>query len=266
VESPEEIPAKGDALLVVRFHPGVQGGRKAVAFRVWTDRPEQPVRTLTLRSELIPEATATAIEGRNQDLLMKNPGKQVLRIAIRRYGKEGRSAPSSVEGTIGLKARFLGEPTDRLLENGVRESTRDVLVDLPARDRPGSQAGLLTFRWPDGHRWEAPVQWTVTPHLRASPEALILGRGDISAPRSVLVRSQSDSFRVLGVEGGTAGPASPETPLDRPSRSHLVRLGFDPGKLPASGAFDVTIRTDHPAQPEVVVSVLIASTKPGDRP
>lgn len=260
---PADLPAGGEAPLVVRFKPGFQSGPRSVSFRVWTDRAESPVDTFTftLRANLVAEAEASTIEGRDLLLLSGRTGSQTLRVAFRRLGERGRPAPDSVEAAGSLRARLLGPPSERLLTDGVREVTRDVAVDITAGDRAGSQAGTLTFRWPDGRHWETTVRWTVAAHLSASPEALIVGRDD--AVRTVIVRSQTELFRVTGVEGAGVRPSSVATARDGLAGSHVVRFAFDPDRIPASGPFDVTIRTDHPDQPEVAVSVLVASSEPG---
>jgi hypothetical protein len=79
--------------------------------------------------------------------------------------------------------------------------------------------------------------------------------------KSVLIHSRTGPFRVIGVEGAGV-PSDPSgSRLDEAATSHVVRLAFDRDRLPASGPFDVTIHTNHPEQPRVVVSVLMASSR-----
>lgn len=264
VSIPDSIPAHGEARLSVCFKPGYKTGRRLLGFHIRTDRPDMPVLVCALRVELVGEVLVATIDGQGLSRLMGESGRQILRIITHRYRDQGRGAPETVDpgGTAG--ARFLGEARERTLENEVIETVRDLIVDIPPRARVGLQTEVLTFGWPDGRRWEHPLHWTVTPHLSAVPEALIVRAGD-DPRKSVMIHSRTSPFRVIGIQGADLDlkSGSPEPRLDQPAMSHVLRLTFDHDRSSASGPFDVTIRTDHPEQPEVVISILMARSERG---
>ncbi len=249
------IPAHGEGRLTVKFLPGYQSGGKSVGFAVKTDRADEPVIVYSLRAQLIAEVQVATVEGGDLSLLMGDPGKQTLRVVARRLGGAGRGAPATVV-TGDAKARFVGETVEKVRADGVVETTRGVALDLPADRKSGSRTTTVTFGWADGRSWDHIAHWSVAAHLRAIPEALIVGADD-DPVKSILIRSDTGPFRVIGIEG--AREVHEESPPEGAAKSRLVRLSFDDARRRAVGPFDVTIRTDHPQQPEVVVSVLMAS-------
>ena len=256
VTVPATIPARGEARLAVDFQPEFQSGRKQVGFRVGTDREDEPVLGFVLRAALVPEVQVRTVEGGGLSLLMGKSGKQVLRVVARRYKEEGLSARETIADAGTVKATFVGGPTEMVRPDGVVESWRDVAVEILPDREAGSRTEALVFGWADGRAWDHRLHWTVTPHLRAIPDGLIVGLDD--AVKAVAIRSETAPFRILGIEGGGVASVGEGSNADRPSRSHLIRLDFHGDRPRPTGPFDVTIRTDHPEQPEVTVSVLMS--------
>ncbi|CAN5901197.1 hypothetical protein BH23PLA1_BH23PLA1_27500 [soil metagenome] len=259
---PETIRPDDSVELPVLFRPGSLSGRKGVRFVVWTDDPDHPVWELSVSADLVPEVRIEVVEGDDGPLALGISGSRTLRITCLRIGQEGRGPPEAVSASSPLSARFSGPPIERSLPGNRVESSLEILLDLPAAAEPGHQTGLLLFRWADGQTWEHQVSWQVTAPIQASPAGLILSSPDPTR-REVHLSSSDRPFRVLGVEGLLL--ARPPDPVpDEARRSHAIRLSFDPSASTADAAFDVIIRTDHPHQPTVTLSVLVTNGTGGD--
>lgn len=255
-ECPKSIPANGQATLVVRFRPGFRSGRKTVGFSVRSDRSGASLSTYALRADLIPEMEVVTLQGEGLSLKMGESGCQKLRIIGRRFQKVGTGAVKSVTCTTVKLAKFVGEPIEKTYENGIFETSRDVMIDIPELGEAGSKTGVLSCRWENNRTFEHATRWTVTPHLRVAPEGFVVRSPDDQI-KTLIIRSETHAFRIVGIEGARESLKSGErSRIGSTANMHIVRLAFDPDRLKHSSPFDVMILTDHPDQPRVVVSVL----------
>ena len=69
-------------------------------------------------------------------------------------------------------------------------------------------------------------------------------------------------FRVTNVRSPLLD--GPLKPAGVRQKNHCISVSIDPAKAGGSGASDVTILTDHPDQPRVVLSVLVSPAKKGE--
>jgi hypothetical protein len=254
---PPVIPARGSAELNVRFTPGGQTGPRQVEFLVATDDPAAPVLTCVLRVRLYPEVEFRALPGSDTFLRLGQPGRQRLRVVCRRAGDAGRDSPTSLSAPGVGCAAFDGPPrTLPMGDDGLTTTERDLTIELPSSAEEGTRTVPLVLSWADGRTQEHLVRWTVTPHLVAAPAALVIPRDD-RVPRAILIRSETAPFRILSVEGADFAPAARGTsPVDTPAPVHRIRIVLPEvaGDLP--GPTDVRIRTDHPDQSVVLVTVV----------
>ena len=243
------------------FRPGSRTGPGRVEFAVTTDDLAAPERRFALRAELLPDVEVDEIDG-GGDLPLGESGRRRFRVTCRRIGNVGRPAPSKLRAEAPLEARFVAPSSRHVGEGDLIEDVRDVEVTIPASDREGNHEGTLTLLW-DGEvePWRQPVRWRVAPHIRVSPPGLILATGVAEEERRVLVRSSDRPFRIVEV----SGPALREPP-ELPEGSglvHVLRLIFDPSRIADGKAADVTITTDHPDQPTVLLSVVKVGANSG---
>jgi hypothetical protein len=258
LESVQEfVPPGGDIQVPVMFRPGLQSGRKQVQFSLRTDAVERAVLVYRLVATLVAEVEVELLEGSDTRLLLGESGKQVFRVTCRRVAGTGRGAVLGVEASGGLAARFVEAGYTRTMDDGTVESTRELEVALPPESEVGQKAGALVLRWPDAFIREQPIGWRVTPCIEATPAALIL-KETTGEPieRTILLRSLNGPFRVLGV----AGNLQETTFSSESATSHRLRLTLSP-VAPGRGnewnaATDVQIKTDHPDQPTVSVTIL----------
>lgn len=221
VAAPTSIGPGESGRLVVCFKTGYQAGKKSLGFRLEVDDPRQPSRTYALQAELVPEVEVRTLGGGDDSPRIGEMGVRTMRIITRRLREEGRGAPATFEGPTG---RFVADAVEKAHEGGLIESSRDLAVELPRRDRAGPQSETLTFGWADGTSWEHRISWMVRPHLVVSPEALVISPGT-AVDRTVLLKSTTTPFRVLGVEGEAVALAS--TGGDAPSKVQSARLRID---------------------------------------
>jgi prepilin-type N-terminal cleavage/methylation domain-containing protein len=252
---PEVIPPKGEVQVSTSFSPGHQSGPKAVMFQIETDQPGRRFVGLALEARLI---SAWEVQGRDDTtgvVPMGQPARRTFRVIARRKGNLGRDLPGQVLATSPINAAFAGEAVTTIGPDAVIESTRDVVVAMPALREPGVKRGEIRFRWPDGRVEVLPIGWEVRPRLKVVPAALTVHRSDGAIDRTIVVESDGASFRVTGLSSpliaGSAGIPGDSV------RRHTIRLRLDPSKGSVDGVSNVTITTDHPDQRTAELSVLV---------
>jgi hypothetical protein len=152
-----------------------------------------------------------------------------------------------------LSAKIEGEMVDRCLKDGLLESERIATVLIPAEIDAGEKSAVVTFHWPDDIRTDHRIVWRAVPPIEATPRGLIVSDDTREAVRTVKLTSISGPFRILRVSNGaTAGglPSDSKT-------QHTIELTLDPASLREPSVRDILIGTDHPHQPDVVLSVLM---------
>lgn len=263
---PDLIPPGGQARLPVTFRVGFQSGRKRVTFLVQTDQSDRPLWRFALVAFLTAEVEATLQPGSDTTVKVGQSGRQAFSILCRQIGEKGRGAPASVHVTAPLSAALLG-PAHRNgnAPEGVIETTQAIEVILPASNEEGIRRGELEIRWTEGTPFTIPIQWTVSPHLRAVPPGLVLNSSDDRAAQGILVQSESELFRILKVSGPLLAECLEPLPTE-PKPFHNLRLVLDPSKAKGNQTSDLIIRTDHPTQAIIRVSVLALGKGTGAQP
>ena len=255
---PEAIPPGESVAVPVEFRPGNQGGRRRVQFAVATDSPEMPSRLFSLHATLVSEVDVERLPDSDQTLPLDQGGKQVFRVTCRRKGDRGRDAPTAVLAADPVPASFAG-PIRREADGDIQVASRDVEVTLPASDDAGIRRGEVQLRWEGGETQSQGVNWRVVPRIEAAPPGLTLHPEDGRVKRSFRLGATDRPFRILAIEG--ADPVGTGAPPSEAAKTHLLTLEFDPEAMGTGAARDVTIRTDHPRQTTVTLSVLVL----GDR-
>jgi len=259
---PDAIPPGGTVAVPVTFKPGHSSGRKRVEFAVRTDFADRPVWSLSVSAALTPDLAYRLNNGSDSVLRVGQSGRQVLSIACRRRGDEGRDAPDSVEAVPPLSARFLGSAQVSERPGGVVEAIQDVEILLPASTKEGPKRGTIRFHWGSGESRDHTVTWDVTPRIQASPPGLVLKSSSVSEPQTVVLSAVDRPFRILKVSGARWDDASMER-ASAPKQRHSVSLILDPDLFATARTADVTMTTDDPDQPTVIISVHILPGGPG---
>ena len=142
-------------------------------------------------------------------------------------------------------------------------------INPPGRGQParlgdqGVHRGQVTLDWANGKTWNREIEWRVVPRITASPSGLTLRPGT-SESVVVVLRSNDRPFRILGIEGPIL--ADQFSLPEGSSKTQALKIAIDPSKAAKPGSFNLRIATDHPDQPEVVVSVLILPSNSVDQP
>ena len=187
-----------------------------------------------------------------------------LTVISRSAGQLGRPAPDRIASSGPITAQFIGSTASETNTDGIDEFRRDIEVNLVAGDGTGLHRGEVRLFWPDGQDLAIPVAWEVIPPVQVSPSGLVLRSRGAGDEYQVVVRATDRPVRIVGVTGALL--AAQPGPFDStPRSSQIVRFALDP-TLAAEGATDIVIRTDHPMQPEVVVSVLSPPVTSAEQP
>jgi hypothetical protein len=259
---PESVPPHGEIAVPVVFKPGFQSGRKQVGFVVKTDDTLRPVRPFTFLAFLIPETEVHVLDGSDRAVSVGSAGQQTLRIVCRRIGKQGRGIPITVRASTPVQVKFAGTEIERALPDGTIELTRTLTVDLPALDSAGLMRSDVVFDWPDGFSKTYQVKWKVSPRIQSIPAATVILPGPPSK-HYFIIKSEDKAFRITKLTGGDARLLGTLPTL--PERHHKICLEIDPQKLPRGKAVDIEVETDNPAQPRVVLSVLVTGSPSGGK-
>ncbi|CAN5772313.1 hypothetical protein BH23PLA1_BH23PLA1_21890 [soil metagenome] len=253
------VPPGGAATLTVTFRPGQSLGQTRIPFGVRTDEPGQVVLGLSLTARVVPEIEIACIEGSGLTLEPGDVGTVVFE--VRRAVSSESLTPDgfSVAVTPELLAIFDQDtPQIEAINEEWSIQTRWVRVELPATRPPGNHRGMLNVAWDDGLAGSHAVFWKVNAPIVVVPPGLNLERAGPSR-QTILVHSSGPEFRILKI-ASTVPVEVIEASLPTVAASrHRLELLIDPGPdTPTSTrVIDLTLTTDHPRQPEVVVSALI---------
>lgn len=237
----------------ILFKPGFRTGQKRVSFIVRTDDVERPTWTFSVLANLQSELEVLALDGSDRSLYVGQPGHQRIRVLCRRNGEEGRDSPESVVCPTEVRAEFLGPPRRTARADRWMESSRDLIVDLPPRTEPGWSSVELGLRWQDGTERPLRVAWQVLPHIAAVPSGVILEGTSAPFTKKVSLISHHP-FRIIGGSGHLLKGEIKSVPEAK--RVHEISLVLHTHGVEHRQVSDVTILTDLPEQPKVMISVV----------
>ena len=261
---PDEIPPHGEVEVSVVFKIHSQQGRGRVNFSIDTDSKIQTGWYLSLGAELLPEWVIEDSGGDSLTFPIGQVGSREFRVVTRRRSSEGLPPPSTVSATPPLSARFTSVAVDSLIKGDVIESTRNVHVFIPAATEPGTQYGNVTFGWDSSEtKRSRRMNWRITPALEAFPSGFALGPLAGASTQVVVIRSTKYPFRILAVDNPLEGSA-PE--YDRDAKTaHLLKIHCVYPRLSVPNRLvKIRIRTDHPIQKELTMTVMVLPEKGGN--
>ena len=118
----------------------------------------------------MPRMEVVIREGSDETLSVGRAGSQALIFKTHRRGEDGLNSPTSIAADSNVRAEFVGEATEKALEGGIVERSREIRVDLPPSDKSGNRRSELIVVWGDGFRHRVPVAWTVSPLVRGNAQ------------------------------------------------------------------------------------------------
>jgi hypothetical protein len=259
---PRMIPPRGEATVPVIWKAGHQSGRKRVQFVVATDRDDCRTIDLSLTANLLP-----AWEVSSADDVSGNPttgASQTFRVITRWSGDEGLEPPSGIESTEPFRCRLAGDATRETGPGGIVEARRIVEVSLPPNQGVGSYSGELLLKWADGTSKTHPIHREIPPPIRLAPSTLVVNAKDGSRAFQVIARSDGQPFRILKVTGQAL--VKPIVPDPNPAVIHRLDVELDPSRFDRSGASEIEVATDHPAQVSLKIKVYLVASEKGVTP
>jgi hypothetical protein len=256
---PPFIPEGSTGQVRVQYRPGRKSGRHRVDFHLHTDDPERPEILLRLLCTLAPDLEIQPSPGRTSapSIPRNRSSSRRFSIICRRQGDQGRGTPSGILVTPPLSLDIHGTFVLEDPAAATSRSVTEVEVLFPPNSSDGAHRAALVLTWPDGSMHEQAVDWFVTPLIRATPPGLTLdgSRGSAPISRTVALQCDDRSFRVLSVDCPIlALPVGPSVADQR----HTLSLSLDPS---LGEADHLLVRTDHPDQPTVRVSLVVLPSR-----
>jgi hypothetical protein len=176
------------------------------------------------------------------------------------YGTQSQPPISLGEATVASdsKATWCGPSRDRVMENGLIERSRPISLSLRGDGDPGDRISTINVTHGSETLGASNFRWEVVPGIKASPSTLLLTHGSDSRRRIIWLRSQDGRpFQVVDVSSSVPGIRGTITEKGAKLVHNLgVTIGLEPGNSTRWG--QLTIKTSHPSQPIVKMTVFIA--------
>jgi len=148
------------------------------------------------------------------------------------------------------------EPARRsLVSRDVVAVTQQIEIELANTDEIGHKSGEFVVTCGDGASINETIGWDVLKPIQISPSGTTLDSEDGAATRTIRVESHKFPFRILEI----SSPLRVKTDLKLPTNAdlhHVVTLRLENSKEMTRVA-SVLLKTDHPSQSEVMLSVFI---------
>lgn len=155
----------------------------------------------------------------------------------------------------GLSAR-LKQETSRELSGGIRETLADLVVDITATSADDADLTPRQCRVTvsaAGDQVHRAFTWTPAMPIRLAPERLLVQPAAAGSSGRFFLRAEQP-FRILRIESSAAW-LSAVAESDSSHREQIIAVNSVPLEEGAAARGQLTIHTDHPAQPNVLASV-----------
>lgn len=251
----DPVPPGSPIAVPVTLRPANQEGRKRVEFTIRFDDPLLGEVLLGLEVDLIPAREIIPDDANRDPVQIGKPHRWSYRVVTRRHGDEGQHAPTSALAEPPLSAQLIGSPREHIGRGGITETESNLEVSIGASSAIGFHRSFVRLVAPGQEtEWSLPVAWRVDPVIQISPSGVILG-SDAPAEHRFVIRSRDRPIRILDVRGEDFARSDTELPT-RESEVHSLTILIDAARCPEDRAAEIVIRTDHPLQPELSVSLV----------
>jgi len=256
-DHPRTIAPHGKVEIPVVFRPGLQTGKKSVAFAVETDGAlGRGVATLRLTASLFSEWEVIPSAANPKSFPLGKGGTLGFDAICRRSARVGLPPPDSIELAGPATLVSFDPAIEESQADGFIVARRHLEVRVPADSPVGMNHGSARYLWAGGESRESILPWEVKPRLQASPSAVVLKRGEPPVESRFLIASDDRPFRVVEVTGPLLeGPPAVSTTANRTQTLGLRIATARAGRDDETG--EIIVRTDHPDQPTVTLRVLI---------
>ena len=252
---PQFIPAMGEAILQLSLRTANQSGQRSASFTLTTDDPERPLQHFSLVATLLPEVEVRE-DARSPNRIAIGSYERVRNTVVcRRQGAFGKIAPSFIDGFDSISARFLSEPIESKVGNGLIETILPVEITIPRQTDLGFHRGIYRLNWADHHKVTQVITWEVQSVISVTPTCLLIAQDQNVQYKTIILRSTTRPFSVTEVTGARLTESTNRT-RNEARLTHRLDLTIDPTDVRSSEILDVRITTDHPEQPQVIVSIL----------
>lgn len=237
--------------------PRSQLGRRHVEFTVRTDSEEHPLWRFELVANHLPDVELHPVDPSGRDfVLLKDGGRWIWRVTTRRKAAHSLARPSSINISKPLSASFISDPNSQLIVGNLREITRDIEISVP-RSGFGHHRADLVVLMEDDTSTSAVVSWEEPKPVRANPSGIVLFPEKGKVDYTLLIESADVPFRICEIKNPLSKAQLPALQGES-LRLHSVKLQMDPSRISKDKrSTSIHIKTDHPHQPDVIVSVLI---------
>jgi hypothetical protein len=252
---PNVIPQGGTVSIPTILKAGQRTDYRRVRFALDTDDPRYPKRAFWLMAKLITPCEIEQLSDDGTRLLLGQPAQQKYRIKCRQFNSEGLGLPDHIETSPPLSASFSDDPVTRREGDGITETLRELRINIPPATELGRAQGTIIFRWGNGHEEKQVIEWEVQPHIRASPTGTVLHTSSAPQLLKLVITSIDSPFRIMGISCPLL-PSELRVSTDS-KHSHRLEVPLITARLGQPATADLEIKTDHPLQPKVTISILI---------
>jgi hypothetical protein len=248
----------------VTLHIGVESiGPLQHRAIVETNHPTAPAVEFWTLATVQPRVRLEAVAETAAPLLPNATARRTFEIFA--YGTPAEPPPVLDEAQVrsGLEAVWDGPARERVLDHGLIERSRSLVVLLKGAGKAGQRADELEIVEGGRTLLTYPLHWEVLEAVKAVPAGFVVAGSSEREEKQVLLQTQDGrAFQITGIESGLAGVEA-EAALRTPKQRHLVRIRALPGPENRGRSGDLIIATDHPAQQVIKVAVFVTGTEPG---
>ena len=257
---PKSLAPGESVTLTVRVKAGETLGPLSHRALLETDVPESSELEFWTLADVVPRVR---LEETTEKLSPLFPGQSAKRHFVT-FSLGTREAPqlllddATVKASTGLT--WEGPATEGRSEGPILESRRSFSIELKADGRPGTRQADISIVDGATILLGRSVAWEVASCLKASPPGIIVTGGSGRIEKQVIIRSVDvREFKLSEATSNLPGVVAEFKEGERLG-SHILRVRIDAGPGNRGKTGQVTVTTDHPAQPTVTVSIFVSST------
>ena len=252
--------APGESItLEVRVKAGETLGPLSHRALLETDAPERSELEFWTLADVVPRVR---LEETTEKVSRLFPGQSAERQFVAHSFGTRADPPlplddATVKASTGLT--WVGRATETRSEGRIIESRRPFTILLKADGRPGTRQADISIVEGASILLRRPVAWEVASCLKAFPPGIIVTEGSGRIEKQVFIRSMDErEFKLSGATSNLSEVVAEFKENER-LRSHILRVMIEPGPGNRGKTGQVTVLTDHPGQPVVMVSIFVSS-------
>lgn len=230
---------------------------------VETDDPEFPSRQFFTFAR--PHPRFTLEPQKDNATLVRAGTTSTAHYTAMAFATPGDRPPSLDDAVIlsNAPAQWIGSPKVREVDGGLIASSRPLSLSLIGDGTPGERVTSVEIARHGERLFALRAGWKVDAAIKSAPGALVIGIDSEPSQSTISLRSEDGkAFRITGIRSDLACVVAwPRESGARPIQSVAVQI--EPAKRDSTRVGKLTIRTDHPFQPDLNVPVYVTGKAQG---